>query len=124
MFRQLLQRRSKALDQLAPAYVTKAQQVVARCHFHEHGNVAPGRNRHHDERHGDSQDLRRGYVKPEAVVLARFVPALQVDDELDPLRCSCRRHAKEVGHIDQPQSPNLDMVTRQLGTRSDEDGFT
>src|SRR5215831_10894301 len=45
------------------------QQMVARRHLDQHREMSPGRHRHLDERHVDSEDLVGALVEPEALVL-------------------------------------------------------
>ena len=48
-----------------------AQQLVARRHLHENGDVAPGTHGHADERHPQAENLVVVIVEPEPLVGAR-----------------------------------------------------
>ena len=101
----------------------RPQQLIAGRHLDEDREVAPGRHRHVDERHLHAEQLVDVLVEPEAVVLARRIPALELDDELHALRRPRRRDAEQIADVDHAEAAHLHVVARQLRAGADHLGL-
>ena len=81
------------------------------------------RHGHHDQWNRNAEYVERGDVQAEAIVFARLVPSLEVHDELHAFGRSCRRHAEEVGDVDQAEPADFDVMPRQFRARADQNGL-
>ena len=109
--------RVEAVDQRRAAWCAAgAQQLVARRHLDQDGDVAARGHRHADHRDPDAQHVVARIVEAEAIVLAARLPALELHDQLDPLRRPGRRDAEEILDVDQAEAADLHVMAGQLGT--------
>src|SRR5207244_8013379 len=60
----------------------RAQELIPRGHFHEDRDASSGRDGHADEGDPQSEDLVELDVEAQALVLARGVPAFELDYQL------------------------------------------
>ncbi len=77
------------------------QQLVARRHLDQDRDAAARRHRHRHLGNLQAEQVVVGVVEAEPVVVAGRVPALQLDDELDPLGAAGRGDAEQIADVDQ-----------------------
>ena len=111
-----------ALDELArrivPAFL---QELVARGHLDQDGQVAARRHRHADEGHLLLEDQELLVLEAQPIVLPSRLPALQADHELHALRRADGGDAVEVLDVDDPQPAQLHVMAGQVRRGPDED---
>src|SRR5207244_10252522 len=91
--------------------------------FHEDRDASSGRDGHADEGDPQSEDLVELDVEAQALVLARGVPAFELDYQLDALGGSRRRDPEEIHDVDDADAAQLHVVPRQLWAGADQDRF-
>src|SRR5438093_5421330 len=88
-------------------HATVAQQVIHRDDLTHHREVLPRVERHGDERQRDLQHLGGLAVEPGAIVLARRIPVLELDDHLDRLLLPRGAAAEQRADVDEPHAPDF-----------------
>src|SRR5690606_24059922 len=97
------------------------QQVVQRNHFGDYRDVLARVQRHDDAREIDAEDLGGLGVEAGAVVVRLFVPCFQMHDHLDALLEPDRTDAEEARDVDDPDAPDLHVMSLQLVPPTDQD---
>src|SRR5687767_4118511 len=100
-----------------------AQQLIPRRDLHEDREISPWRNWHANQRKGQVEDVKMLFVQPEPVVIAARLPTLELHHEFDALRCARRGDAEQILNVDDPESTNLHVMARQLGTGANQNRF-
>src|SRR5213592_591155 len=89
-----------------------AQQMVHRHDLADHRQVLAGVERHRDQGQRHVQEPGRLAVQAGAVVLARRVPVLQLDHNLDPLLLPHGPDPEQRPDVDQADAADLHVVPR------------
>src|SRR6266566_2646873 len=97
-----------------------AQQVIHRDDLTHHREVLPRVERHGDERQRDLEHLGGLTVDPGAIVLARRIPVLELDDHLDTLLLPHGADAEQRADVDQPHAPDFHIVLGELVPPTDQ----
>ena len=81
---------------------TGFQALVERADLNENRNVPSRADRHDDSRHFHSQNSERAVFKPDPVIFLRFIPSLQVNDQLHSALVKNSAHAEELFQVNDP----------------------
>src|SRR5215470_15005339 len=106
--------REPLLEVLGRVVPLELEQMVARGHLDDGGQVAPRTNRDDQERHLRVEDAVLLLLDAEAVVLDPVVPFDQLHHHLDLLAFAHGRDAEEVLDVDDADAADLHVVLDDL----------
>src|SRR5436190_23184451 len=98
------------VEVLRRIHAAVAQQVVHRHHLTDDGEILARVERHGHERQRDVEELGRLPVEAGAIVLARRVPVVELDHDLDALLLAHRPDTEQRADVDQPHTADLHVV--------------
>src|SRR5437868_5960605 len=106
------------LEVLRRVVALQLEQVVARGHLDDGGEVASGAHGNDEQRHFRVEDAVLLLLDAETIVLDAVVPLDQLDDHLDLLAIAHGRDAEQVLDVDDPDAADLHVVLDDLRAAS------
>src|SRR5262245_18860585 len=109
------------VERLGRVHTAVAQEVIHCDHLRDDGDVLSRIQEHANQGKLDVEDRRGLGVEARAVDDCRLVPFLELNDDLDALLLPNGTDAEDSGDVDQPDAPNLHVVTLELVATPDDD---
>src|ERR1051325_2989211 len=97
-----------------------AEEMVRGDPFADNRQILPGVQRHRHERQRHVEQLGLLLIEPGAIVLARVVPVLELDDDFDALLLADRADAEQRVDVDQPDTADFHVVAGDFVPAADQ----